>query len=421
MNTSTTDSGAAPVEGPSAPRRAWLVLVCLTLLNAIGMTVVFPVLPFVTLEYVDGGSLALWVGVLESVSALCAFLVAPLLGGLSDRIGRRPVLIISAFGAAAAYAMFGVGGALWVLVAARALQGLSSGDMPAIFAYVADITPAKDRTKRYGLLGALTGVGMMVGPAIGGFLSKVSLDAPVYATAVTAALVGLVSVFALPESLAPRNRTARLKLEDLHPFKVLRDAFARPELRVLLTGFTLVSIPFYFYANNLSVLGKDAVGWGPTQVGLLLSVAGILDIAVQGGLLALLLPRIGERGVVIAGIVAQAVGCGGMALVAFSLDMPQLLAVTALLFASGQGAMTAALDGLMSNAVAADEQGWLAGGISSIGSAIQMTAPLLAGWLYASTGHATPYALGFVMIVAAAVLLVRAVAAPARQSTAPTP
>ncbi|MFD5142846.1 MFS transporter [Streptomyces sp. NPDC058401] len=399
----------------TSPRRAWLVIVCLTLLNSIGMTVVFPVLPFVTLQYVPEGSLALWVGVLESVNALCAFLVAPLLGGLSDRIGRRPVLIISAFGAAASYAMFGVGGALWVLVAARALQGLAAGDMPAIFAYVADITPAKDRTKRYGLLGALTGVGMMIGPAIGGLLSKISLNAPVFATALIAALVGLAAIFALPESLAPHNRSKKLSLEELHPFKVLKDAFARTELRTLLIGFTLISIPFYFYVNNLSVLGRDSVGWGPAQIGLLLSAAGILDIVIQGGLLALLVPRIGERGVVISGIVAQGIGCAGMTLVAFSLDMPQLLAIAALLFASGQGAMTAALDGLMSNAVGADEQGWLAGGISSIGSAIQMTAPLLAGWLYASTGHATPYALGLLMIITAAVLLFRTAAGPPRQ------
>ncbi|NEB74749.1 TCR/Tet family MFS transporter [Streptomyces sp. SID14478] len=419
MDTTTT---TAPDGGTvtSAPRRrAWVVIVCLTLLNSIGMTVVFPVLPFVTLEYVHEGSLALWIGVLESVNALCAFLVAPLLGGLSDRIGRRPVLIISAFGAAASYAMFGVGGALWVLIAARAVQGFAAGDMPAIFAYVADITPAKDRTKRYGLLGALTGVGMMIGPAIGGALSRISLDAPVYATALIAALVGLVALFALPESLAPHHRAKKLNLEELHPFKVLKDAFARKELRVLLTGFTLISIPFYFYVNNLSVLGKDSVGWGPAQIGLVLSAAGILDIVIQGGLLALLVPRIGERGVVISGIAGQAVGCAGMALVAFALDTPQLLAVAALLFASGQGAMTAALDGLMSNAVGADEQGWLAGGISSIGSAIQMTAPLLAGWLYASTGHATPYALGLLMIITAAVLLFRTTAGPGRVTAAP--
>ncbi|WP_406140098.1 MFS transporter [Streptomyces sp. NBC_01089] len=295
------------------------------------------------------------------------------------------------------------------------MQGLASGDTPAVFAYVADITPAKDRTKRYGLLGALTGVGMMIGPAIGGVLSRISLDAPVYGTAPIAALVGLVAVFALPESLAPHNRSKRLGLEELHPFKVLKDAFARKELRVLLTGFTLISIPFYFYVNNLPVLGKDSVGWGPAQVGLLMSAAGILDIVIQGGLLALLLPRIGERGVILSGIAGQAVGCAGMALVAFCLGAPQLLAVAALLFASGQGAMTAALDGLMSNAVGADEQGRPAGGISSIGSAIQMTAPLLAGWLYASTGHATPYTLGFLMIVAAAVLLSRTGAGVARR------
>jgi len=120
------------------------------MLNVLGMGIIFPVLPFITLRYVSGGSLALWVGVLESVNAFCAFLVAPFLGGLSDRIGRRPILILGAFGAALGYVLFGIGGALWVLIVGRIIQGLTAGDMPALFAYVADITPAGDRAKRLG-------------------------------------------------------------------------------------------------------------------------------------------------------------------------------------------------------------------------------------------------------------------------------
>ena len=398
---------APPVRGGS--RRAWILLVVISFLNGMGMTIVFPVLPFVVLKYIpDEAALALWVGIIEAVFALCSFLVAPLLGAISDRYGRRPIIIYSVLGAAVGYVLFGIGGALWVLVLARVVQGLAAGDMPALFGYVADITEPKDRAKRFGFLGALTGVSFMVGPALGGLLAKVSVSLPLFATAGVAVLVALISLTALPESLAPENRTPRLVLADLHPFKVIKDVLARPRLRPLLIGLALITIPFMFFANNLSVVALDTVHWGPTQIGLLLTVNGAIDIAVQGGLLAILLPRIGERGIVVAGIVGQGVGCLGLAVAASFLPWPALLAGAALVFAAGQGGMSAALDGLMSTSVGPDEQGWLAGGISSLNSAIQMVAPLLAGWVYTVVGHGSPYWAGLAMIVLAAVLLGRA-------------
>ena len=401
-----TVEGTAPA-GPPGPRRAWFLVVALTMLNVLGMGIIFPVLPFITLRYVSGGSLALWVGVLESVNAFCALLVAPFLGGLSDRIGRRPILILGAFGAALGYVLFGIGGALWVLIVGRIIQGLTAGDMPALFAYVADITPAGDRAKRYGFLGALSGIGFMVGPALGGLLAKISLSAPIFATAAVAALVGVIFLVILPESLAAENRSSKLSLGDLHPLRVIRDAFSRKGLAGLLVGYTLITIPFMFYVNNVSVLALDSVGWGPTQVGLMVSGVAVVDIIIQGGLLAVLLPRIGERGVVLGGISVQAIGCLGLALSASVFRLPWLLAAACLLLAAGEGGMTAALNGLMSTSVGPDEQGWLAGGVSSIGSAIQMTAPLLAGWLYAVAGHAVPYWSGLAMILVAGLVFVR--------------
>ncbi len=404
------DADQPPGQGASTgSRRAWLMLAAITFLNSIGMTIVVPVLPFITLKYIPGqASLGLWVGVLEAVYALCAFLVSPLLGGLSDRYGRRPVLIYSVFGAAIGYVLFGIGGSLWMLIAARIIQGLASGDMPALFGYVADITKEEDRAKRFGFLGALTGVAFMIGPALGGFLARFSLSAPVYATAAVSVLVGLVSLFALPESLASHNRAAKMRLIDLNPVKVLTDAFRRPELRSILAGMALITAPFIFFGSNCSVLALDVSGWGPTQVGLLLTVNGVLDVVIQGGLLALLIPRIGERGIVIAGAITQLVGCLGLAVAASLLPWSGLLASAILVFAAGQGGMTAALDGLMSSAVGADEQGWLAGGWSSLNSAIQVVTPLLFGWFYSTLGHSVPYWLGLAMIVVAGIMLGRA-------------
>jgi DHA1 family tetracycline resistance protein-like MFS transporter len=418
----STEKPPAPAGGTLTPQHklAWPLLIAITLLTTIGMTIVVPVLPFILREYVPEASLALWVGVLESVYALCAFLAAPFLGSFSDRFGRKPILVISVLGSAAGYLMFGIGGALWVLLVSRIIDGLTAGDLPVMFAYLADITPPEDRARRYGLLGALGGIGTMVGPAIGAFLATISLSAPVFATAAIAALIGVLSAVVLPESLAPENRSGELKLAELHPFTVISAAFGRRELRALLIGVTLISIPFAFFVNNVSVLALDAIHWGPTELGLLLSGVGVVDIIIQGALLGVLIRRFGERGVVIGGMVGQLVGCLGLALVASLVPASWLLATAGLVFAAGQGGMQAALDGLMSSAVGADEQGWLAGGLSSLGSAVQMTAPLLAGWLY-GLSHGAPYWISVVLIGVAAVTLARSTSHATATEVAPLP
>jgi len=390
-------------------KRAWIMLIVLTMLTVIGMTVVLPVLPFVVLQYVSHeGDLAIWVGVLEAINGLCAFLVAPFLGRLSDRFGRRPVIIGAAFGAAFAMTLFGIGGAIWVLVLARVIQGLTAGDLPALFAYLADITPPEKRAQRFGLLGALSGIGMMIGPAIGGLLAAVSLQLPVFLTAAVGLIIAILSIFLLPESLKPENRIPRIAVRDLQPFAVFKDAFGRKELRGLMIGFGLLALPFGFFVNNFSVLALDSIQWGPTQIGLLTAGVGIIDIVIQGVLLGILLPHMGERGVIISGIVAQGIGLVGLAVVASIFAQPWVFIVGALLLAAGQGASQAALDGAMSNAVGDDEQGWLGGATQSLNAAMGTVAPLIAGALYATVSHAAPYWLGAAIMVVAAIVVGRA-------------
>jgi len=390
-------------------KRAWIMLIVLTMLTVIGMTVVLPVLPFVVLQYVSHeGDLAIWVGVLEAVNGLCAFLVAPFLGRLSDRFGRRPVIIAAAFGAAFAMTLFGIGGAIWVLVLARVIQGVTAGDLPALFAYLADITPPEKRAQRFGLLGALSGIGMMIGPAIGGLLAAVSLQLPVFLTAAVALTIAILSIFLLPESLKPENRIERISIREIQPFGVFTEAFGRKELRGLMIGFGLLALPFGFFVNNFSVLALDSISWGPTQIGLLTAGVGIIDILIQGVLLGILLPRIGERGVIISGIVAQTIGLVGLAVVASVFAQPWVFIVGALMLAAGQGAATAALDGAMSNAVGDDEQGWLGGATQSLNAAMNTAAPLIAGALYVTVSHAAPYWLGAALMVIAAIVVSRA-------------
>lgn len=385
------------------------MLIALTMLTVVGMTVVLPVLPFVVLQYVpDESHLAAWVGALEAVNGLCAFLVAPFLGRLSDRFGRRPVIIAAAFGAAFAMTLFGIGGAIWVLLLARIIQGVTAGDLPALFAYLADITPPEQRAKRFGTLGALSGIGMMIGPALGGLLAAVSVQLPVFVTAAVSLVIAILSIFLLPESLKPENRITRIRLRDVQPFTVFAAAFGRRELRGLLIGFALIALPFGFFVNNFSVLAFDSIHWGPTPIGLLIAAVGIIDILVQGVLLGILLPRIGERGVIVSGIVAQAVGLVGLALVAAVFAQPWLFIVGALVLAAGQGAAQAAMNGALSNSVRDDEQGWLGGATQSLNAAMSAAAPLIAGALYVVVGHAAPYWLGAALMIVAAVVVGRA-------------
>lgn len=385
------------------------MLIVLTMLTTAGMTVVLPVLPFVVLKYVSNESdLAVWVGVLEAVNGLCAFLAAPFLGRLSDRFGRRPVIVVAAFGAALGMTLFGVGGALWVLLLARVIQGATAGDLPALFAYLADITPPEKRAQRFGILGALSGIGTMVGPAVGGLLAAVSVGLPVFVTAGVSFAIAILALFLLPESLRPEQRVTSIALRDLHPLAVFRDAFRRPELRGLMIGFGLLALPFGFFVNNFSVLAFDAIQWGPTAIGLLIATVGIIDIVVQGVLLGILLPRLGERGVIVSGIAAQIVGLSALALVASVLAQPWVFVLGALMLAAGQGASQAAMDGAMSNAVGDGEQGWLGGATQSLNAAMSTVAPLLAGVLYAAVAPSAPYWLGAALMVVAAIVVGRA-------------
>ncbi|MCL2516099.1 MAG: MFS transporter [Microbacteriaceae bacterium] len=419
---SVNSSPSAADRAPADTRRAWAMLIVITMLTMAGMTVVLPVLPFVVKQYVPGhGSLAVWVGLLETVNALCAFLVAPFLGRLSDRFGRRPVIVVAAFGAVVGYALFGIGGSIWMLLLGRIVQGLTAGDLPALFAYLADITPPEKRAQRFGMLGALTGIGTMIGPALGGLLASISVQLPVFATAAIALVIALLSLFVLPESLRPENRSARLEVRDIHPFSTFKDVFARRELRGLIFGLILTAVPFAFFVNNFSVLAMDSIQWNATAIGLTTAAVGIVDIVIQGVLLRFLLPRIGERGVVVSGIVAQAVGLLALAIVGSVLAQPLVFVIGTLVLAAGQGAATATMDGILSNSVGDDEQGWLAGATSSLQSAIGMVAPLLAGGLYAAVSHSAPYWLGLVMMVAAAVVLGRGISRDVKEAGSSQP
>ena len=379
-----------------------IIMLVIGFLSTISMTIVLPVLPFIVQNHVhDAKNVALWVGVLETVFSACALFAGPLLGALSDRIGRKPVLVVSLLGSAAGYVLFGLAGGLAILVLSRIIDGVTAGDRAVTMAYLADITPPEERAAQFGLAGAVGGVGFMVGPAVGGLLAHFGYAVPVFVAAAITVVIAIISAFALPETVTAEKRAAKLAVESPHLLQTIRAAFSHPDLRPLLFALTLAAVPFGFFVLNASVLAKDSIAWGPTQIGLLVSVIGVLDIVIQGGLVRFLIPRIGEHGVALGGLVGQAIACALLALVGSFLPLPQLFIVGVLLFGAAEGGTTAAVQGLMSRSVPDDEQGALAGGLGSIQSLTGMLVPLLGGYAYSRLGAAVPYALGVLFLLAA--------------------
>ena len=405
-------------------RSLWLIYV-IAFLNLAGGTIVMPVLPFIVRKYVqDPAAVGVWIGILASSFSFCAFLSAPAFGKLSDRVGRKPVLFVSLVGSVVGFVFLGIGGALWVLLLGRVIDGLTVGNAGAYMSYIADVTPPEERAKRFGLIGAVMSVGLMLGPAIGGPLAAwLGPSAPAYFAAAVTAVTALLSLVILPESLAPENRAATFALSDLHPFKVIADAFKHPDLRPLLLLLLLIGVPMAGTQANISVFAIDVVHFGPTQIGLLVSALGVINVAVQGGLLRILLPRIGGRRVVLVGLVGEGLGYVVLGVVGAIIHAPWLLAVGVLFWAASEAAVAPSMTGLLSAAVSPAEQGWLMGGLTSMNSAARVIGPLLAGALYAGLGHAAPYWFGAIVILAVILLaqpLLRANSAAATEEGAGT-
>jgi DHA1 family tetracycline resistance protein-like MFS transporter len=383
----------------NASKGSLLLIFVITFLNTLGMTIIMPVAPFLTQRYVSSpAAVAVWVGVLTSSYALCAFLASPALGALSDRVGRKPVLIVSVLGSAVGFVVFGIGGAIWVLLLGRIIDGLTGGNISTIYAYLADITPPQDRASRFGLAGAIGGAGFMIGPAIGGLLAVFGLAVPVFVAAGVALITGLVAIFVLPESLVAEHRSTSFSLADVHPLRKITEAFARPDLRPILLVVLAMTIPMAGLQSNLSVFALDVLHWGPGTIGLFMLGVGVLDIVVQGGLVRFLAPRIGERNVVVIGLLGQGIGYLILAIVA-SFTSVWLFVFGGLLFAASEGGTGPALSGLASRSVSHREQGWLMGGMQSMNSAARVLGPLIAGALYSSVGRGGPYWFGIVVVV----------------------
>lgn len=397
MNTST---------GPTntfVGRTSLVLLLVIALLNTMGITIIVPLVPFLTLQYlVHPNNLAVIVGWLTAAYGICQLIAAPGLGVLSDRFGRRPILFICLLGSVFGYLILGLGGALWLLFLGRIIDGLTGGNISVLFGYVADITEPKDRGKYFGMLGAAASAGSLIGPAVGGLLATINYSAP-FLTAAGLLLLTLVwGYFFLPESLDKEHRIISISVSELNPLKQLASTFRWANVRWFLLAWFLYAFPVGMLQTTIAVLMKDNLGFNATQASLVITVFGAVDILVQGVLVGKLLAMLGNIKLGLIAFVLVGISYLVLGSLAF-LATPILLLVGIMLFAGSGSLVENALRGLISGMVGRREQGRVSGATQSLQSLGWVVGPLVGGFVYTAWGHFQAYALASFIIVLAIV------------------
>ncbi|MCL4506419.1 MAG: MFS transporter [Chloroflexi bacterium] len=260
-------------------KRSLNLIFLVMLMDIVGLTIIIPVAPYIVRRYSNE---ALMVTALSGIYAAMQFLAAPALGKISDRIGRRPVLLISVFGSAMGYVAFGIGGALWVLFLSRIIDGITGGNLSTASAYIADVSTPQERAKNFGRIGMAFGLGFILGPALGGATSQISIDAPAY----TAGILSLINVvliyFLLPESLPPEKREhTPLRARDFNPLVAISEMARKPGLGVLLLVTAIFAFAFNGANSSSNVFYVSRFAAPPWQIGLLFVVGGGVTFATQ--------------------------------------------------------------------------------------------------------------------------------------------
>ncbi len=370
-------------------------------LCGIGFTIIAPVVPFLVQPYISNpGEQAIVVTLLTSIYAVCVFFVSPGLGALSDRYGRRPVLLVCLLGSAIGYLVFGIGGALWVLFAGRIIDGITGGTIGTIFAYFADIIPPEERTKYFGWVSAVVGIGTVIGPTLGGLLAKFGYSVPMYFGAIITLLNVIYGFFFMPESLEKNNRLKEITIARLNPFTQLVNILSLKNLKRLLVSAFLLWVPNGSLQAVFSQFTIDTFSFQPALIGLMFSIMGFQDIISQGFIMPKLLIKLSDKQISILGMVSEIIGYGLIALSALFAFYP-LFIIGMFIFGFGDSIFGPSFNGMLSKSVDSSEQGRIQGGSQSIQALARIIGPIIGGQIYVSLGHAAPFFMGMILIAAA--------------------
>ena len=368
-------------------------------IDMLAVGIIVPVLPMMVGRFTtDPSEQSAWYGVVTVSYALAQFVAAPLLGALSDRFGRRPVLLLGFFGLAINFFTTALATSIAMLVASRIIGGVMQANAAVANAYVADITPPEQRARRFGLLGAMFGLGFILGPVLGGLLGGIDLRLPFFVAGTLALLNLAYGWFVLPESLAPQNRHA-VDWRRVNPLSAFRQLAALKGVGLLMGVLAMTALAQFALYTIWVLYGQFRFGWGPTESGWSLFAVGMVSAVVQGGLLGRLLRVFTAQRLAMLGLASSttAFALWGLATqpwMMYAVIVANLLGAT----------VTAALQSLVSSAADEKTQGRTMGAVSSLNSLAAVVAPVFAAPLLASVSHlpAQDWRLGLPMFFCAA-------------------
>ncbi len=371
-------------------KRALPILFAVMFLVMVGFGIIIPVLPF----YAENiGASPTQLGLLMAVYSFMQLLFAPMWGRISDRIGRKPVIMIGVFGLAVSFFLMGMSSELWMLFAARIIGGfLSSANMPTVMAYVADITTPEDRGKGMGIIGASVGLGFIFGPAIGGIFSKTSLNMPFFIAGASSLLTFFVVGFFLKESLTEESRSRQNEKR-----ATLLQALREP-ISILFMLQLFISLSLSGLEATFAYYAAKRAGLGTVQLGYVFMIMGLAGALVQGGLVGRMTKKFGEGRVIQAGIVVSAIGFGLILLV----DSFATAAIFLTVFGIGNGVIRPCVSALLTK-TSTSGHGNTTGLLSSFDSLGRIIGPPLGGWLFSIT-IGLPYISGILLSLIAFVL-----------------
>lgn len=376
-------------------------LFSIVLFDFIGLTILITVQTFIVKEY---NTTALAVTLLTVLYAAAQFIAAPLLGKLSDRYGRRPILLFSLFGSAVGYFIFGIGGALWVLYISRLIDGFTGGNVSIANAYITDVSSEENRTQSLGIIGAAFGLGLIIGPVIGGLLSQISLSAPVYVAGIFSLIATIVGFFILPESL-PKNKRETIKLvrKDLNPLSSIGKFITQPILGIFLIVFIIFNFTFSGFTISLPIFLIHKFNIDPLNVAGILFVSGIVSSIVQGGLIGRLDIRFGDKKLLMVGLIIFSIG------LIFFFMAPIFWVIYPIIgfISLGLGLTTPTLNSIISKIVSKNQIGEIFGVNTSLNSLMSVFGPLWAGLVYDYIRPSAPYWMGAILLLIAFILVVK--------------
>ncbi|MEM0925189.1 MAG: TCR/Tet family MFS transporter [Planctomycetota bacterium] len=402
-----SDETPRAIETDGRKRQAGILFIWVTLfIDILGIGIVIPVLPGLVEDLLGTGkaNAAVFYGVIVASYATMQFLFAPILGGLSDRFGRRPILLGSLFGLGVDFIIQGLATNIWLLFVARVISGIFGASLTTGNAYIADISTDETRARNFGLVGAAFGLGFIVGPALGGLLSvQVSLRAPFFAAAGLALVNWLYGYFILPESLPPEKRRP-FRLRDANPLGSVRTLRRYPFVAGLAIVFLLKAFAQRGLENVFVLFSEFKFNWSDQDVGFFLCWVGVTAVIVQGGLVRPTVNRYGERRVLLIATVISAVTFLGYAFASDAWMLPVIASVGAL-----GGIAGPAIQSLITETVDETEQGEVQGALTSLQGLTSIAAPIVftSGLFGFFTGNfapivfpGAPFLLGSILIFA---------------------